>query len=348
LLQKLFGVTLLVWLVAPAWCDQLTLKNGDRITGKIVKKDGDKIAFKSDVFGDISVPWAAVTEVTSDEPLTVVLPDGRAVKGKLSTEEGKVVIAEPAARDTVPLTELTAARNDAEQKAYERFQEPRWIDLWAGYFDIGLSTARGNAKATTLTTAANAARVTRTDKTTLYFNQIFANATVDNKSQRTAEAVRGGWAYNHNVNPRIFVNVFNDYEYDAFQNLDLRFVAGGGLGYMAIKNDRQRLDLLGGAAYNRESFSTPLTRNSAEAYWGDDWSYNLSSISSLKQSFRMFNNLSDTGTYRINFDLSAVTTLKKWLSWQVTTSDRYLSNPVTGRQKNDILLTTGLRISFAR
>ena len=348
MLVKLIGVTLLVLLAAPAWCDQLTLKNGDRITGKIVKKDGDKIAFKSDVFGDISVPWSAVSEVASDEPLTVVLPSGRTVKGKLSTAEGKVVIAEPAAKDTVPLTDLTAARNDAEQKAYERLLEPRWADLWGGYFDIGLSTARGNAKATTLTTAANAARVTRTDKTTVYFNQIFANATVDNKSQRTAEAVRGGWAYNRNISSRMFLNFFNDYEYDAFQNLDLRFVAGGGLGFIAIKSDRQRLDLLGGGAYNRESFSTPLTRNSAEAYWGDDWNYKLSSVSSLKQSFRMFNNLSDTGAYRINFDLGAVTSLKKWLSWQVTASDRFLSNPVAGRQKNDLLLSTGLRISFAR
>ncbi len=348
MLQKLFGVTLLFGLTAPAWCDQLTLKNGDRITGKIVKKDGDKIAFKSDVFGDISVPWAAVTEVTSDDPLTVVLPDGRSVKGKLSTADGKVVIAEPAAKDIVPLTELNTARNDAEQKAYERLLAPRWTDLWGGYFDIGLSTARGNAKATTLTTAANASRVTRTDKSTLYFNQIFANATVDGKSQRTAEAVRGGWGYNRNVNARMFVNVFNDYEYDAFQNLDLRFVAGGGLGFITIKSERQRLDLLGGVAYNRESFSTPLTRNSAEAYWGDDWNYKVSSISALKQSFRMFNNLSDTGTYRMNFDLGAVTNIKKWLSWQLTASDRYLSNPVPGRQKNDILLSTGLRISFAR
>jgi len=43
-----------------------------------------------------------------------------------------------------------------------------------------------------------------------------------------------------------------------------------------------------------------------------------------------------------------VTRLKRWLSWQVTASDRLISDPVPGRKKNDILLTTGFRVSFAR
>jgi len=115
-----------------------------------------------------------------------------------------------------------------------------------------------------------------------------------------------------------------------------------------IKNDQTQLDLLGGAAYNREKFSAPLTRNSAELYWGDNLLHKFSKSTSLTQSFRMFNNMSELGEYRINFDLGAVTTLKKWLSWQLTVSDRYLSNPLPGRKQNDVLLTTGIRVSFSK
>jgi len=43
-----------------------------------------------------------------------------------------------------------------------------------------------------------------------------------------------------------------------------------------------------------------------------------------------------------------VTRLKRWLSWQLTASDRFISDPVGGRKKNDVLLTTGFRVSFAR
>jgi hypothetical protein len=68
----------------------------------------------------------------------------------------------------------------------------------------------------------------------------------------------------------------------------------------------------------------------------------------VTQSFRYFANLSFLGESRVNFDLSEVTVLKKWLAWHVTASDRYLSNPEFGRQRNDVLIATGLRLSFAR
>jgi hypothetical protein len=330
------------------FADQLTLKNGDRVTGKIVKKDGGKITIKTDLMGDVTIPWDAVTAIASDQPLTVVLPDGKSVAGKVSSAEGKMDVATATAVESAPLPQVSTIRNADEQKAYERLLHPRLLELWAGYFDLGLAAARGNAKTTTFTTAFNAVRETRTDKITLYYNQIYATATVDQKNAATAEAVRGGWAYNRNMNPRLFLNTFNDYEYDQFQSLNLRFVAGGGAGFAAIKKGNQELDLLAGAAYERENFSTPLTRSSAEVYWGDDYTHKLSAKTSLRQSFRMFNNLSDTGVYRMNFDLAASTNFRKWLAWQITASDRFLSNPVAGRQRNDILLSTGFRVNFAR
>ena len=61
-----------------------------------------------------------------------------------------------------------------------------------------------------------------------------------------------------------------------------------------------------------------------------------------------FVNLSDTGSYRVNFDLATVTALKKWLAWRVAISDRFLSNPVEGNQRNDLLISTGLRLTFTK
>ena len=49
----------------------------------------------------------------------------------------------------------------------------------------------------------------------------------------------------------------------------------------------------------------------------------------------------------MNFDISLLAAMKKWLSFQISASDRYLSDPVPGRKDNDILLTTGLRLTFA-
>ena len=328
--------------------DQVTLKNGDRITGQIVKKDGDKLTVKSELMGEVTIPWAAVTSITSSEPLLVVLPGGKPATGALSTSDGKLQVATPSGTETAPLAEVSAVRNADEQKQWERLQHPGPLDLWAGYVDVGLALARGNAQTSTFTTTFNATRATRTDKVTLQFNEIYATALISGQSAATAQAVRGGVDYNRNFGSRLFLDLFNQYEYDKFQDLDLRVVLGGGFGFKAVKSERSQLDLVGGLDYDRAQFSTPLTRNSAEGYFGDDWSYKLSGVSSLQQSFRIFPNFTSGGEYRMNFDLGAVTRLKKWLSWQVTASDRFISDPVAGRKKNDVLLTTGFRVTFAR
>jgi putative salt-induced outer membrane protein YdiY len=298
--------------------------------------------------GQVAVPWEAVTTVASDDPLTVVLPGDKAVLGRIAGSADRIEVTTESARETAAFGEIGAIRDAAQQRIYERFLHPGVFDLWTGYFDLGLSLARGNARTNTFTTAFSASRVTGSDKASLYFNQIYATATIDGQSDTSADAIRGGWAYTKNVSPRIFFNLFNDYEFDRFQDLDLRFVLGGGAGLNPIRNERARLDIPIGFAYNRESFSTPLIRHSGEAYWGDEFTYKLNSTTSLRQAYRMFHNLTDRGIYRINFDLGATTSIRNWIAWQVTASDRFLSNPVEGRKRNDVLLTTGFRFSIRR
>lgn len=349
---NLLAVLIALTVANLAFADQVVLKNGDRVTGEILKKDGDTLTIKSAHFGTITLPWAEVESVKAEQPLTVVLVDGETLKATLDTQDGKVEVESPGARQTVPPSNLATLRNAEEQAKYERFLRPGLLDLWTVTGSLNIAGAKGNAQTLTLTTPFAFARVSTSSKTTAYFNAIRSSATFDGVSEATAQAIRGGWTHSRNVTSNIFVNGFNDYEYDKFQSLDLRVVAGGGAGYDVWKGEDGRLALLGGAAWNRESFDPApepaFVRNSAEAYWGNDFAYRLNSHTTINQSFRMFNNLSDTGTYRMNFDAGATTSLTKWLVWNVSLSDRYLSNPVSGRQANDLLYSTGFGFTFAR
>ena len=327
--------------------DQITLKNGDRISGAVIKKDGDKLTIKNDFLGEVTMPWSAVTSVTSDTPLTVVLPAGSQVNGKVSTEGNTLAVQTPTRTATAPIGQVNAIRNSAEEALYERLLHPGWLDLWAGYADLGFALARGNARTTTLTTAFVANRVTNNDKTNIFFNQIYATARINNVNAATANAARGGISYDHNINPRWFYTLETLDEYDNFQNLDFRGVGGAGIGFHAIKTERTLLDFTIGGDYAHEAYSTGVTRNLAEINAGDSLSYKLTGVAALTQSFRIFE-APQSGQYRMNFDLGLQTTIRKWLSWQVTATDRYLSEPVFGRKRNDVLLTTGLRATFSR
>ena len=340
----------LTFLTSGLFADQVNLSNGDRVTGKLIKKDGDSLIVKTDLMGEVKILWKEVVSVSSKDPVTVVLTSGQSLVGpvNIDAKAEKVEVATAAATESARLSELVAIRDQETQRQYERLESPGLLDLWAGSIDFGLSGARGNARSNTFTTAVNASRETRTDKTSVYFRQVYSSALADGVQATTARAMRGGWWYDRNFTPRLIWNLFNDYEFDRFQDLDLRFVFGSGLGYSILKSERKRLDLLGGASYDHEEFSTPLTRNWVEAYWGDDFSLKLSPAMELQQKFRTFHSLSDPGEYRLNFDMSAVVNLKRWLAWQFTISDRFLSDPVEGNLRNDVLYTTGLRLRFAR
>ena len=339
-----------------ASADQVTLKNGDRLTGTIVKSDGKSLLLKTDSAGEVTVKWEAVSGIVSSQPLSVQLRNGQVVSGNVTTEDGKFEVA---TRDrgevAAPRDNVVAIRNAAEQSDYDRLRHPRITDLWSGLLDTGLSETRGNSALLAFNLAGKAARVSKRNKISLYSNIIYATDNTTPPSRTTANSIQGGARYDFNLKPRLFVFAIADFAYDEFQHLDLRSVLGGGLGYHVIKNENTTFDVLAGGDYDREKFSpnppltlTNTTRNVAEVLAGEELSWKLNNRVSLNERFSAFPNVSDLGQYRFQFDATAATKLKRWLSWQITVSDRYLSNPLPGLKSNDELLSTGLRLTFGK
>ena len=130
---------------------------------------------------------------------------------------------------------------------------------------------------------------------------------MNGKDSQTANAVSGEIAYDHNVSARLFINVFNDWQYDKFQGLDLKYVFGGGFGYHAVKTARSQLDVLGGFDYNHAKFDTPLIQSYGEYFVGDSYSLKLSRATSLVQTSAHFDDISKASAYRANFDIGAST-----------------------------------------
>jgi len=342
--------------------DQVTLKNGDHITGAIVKYDGKNLIIKSELAGDVTIPWANVTTVTSSQPLNVTLKDGQKIVGIVTTDGARFDVATKetgnvvAARDAV-----VGIRSEAEQKAYdteiERFRNPRLLDLWTGTFDLGFAETHGNANTETFTLGATAIRATSRDKITVNYNQIFSSSNASGTSLTTANAKRGGIAYNLNIAPKAFVFGLVNLENDEFQSLDLRFAPAGGFGYHAVKTPNTIFDINGGASFDKEFYAAPagspvgtagVTHSYAEVLVGEEFTHKFSKTVSMHEQLALYPNLTATGNYRMNFDISAVAAIKKWMSFHVSASDRYISNPLPGRKDNDILFTTGLRFTFAK
>jgi len=336
-----------------AFADHISLKNGDRLTGTITKSDQETLSIKSEFAGELKVQWAAIEAISSNQPLYITLKDGQVLAGVVNTINGRIEVqTTEVGKVTVSKDSIQLIRSKEEQAAYEaeinRARHPKLGDFWSGVVDAGFSMSRGNSETTTFSLSTQAARTTQTDRLGVYAASLLAKNKDKTTGQTvtTAKAVRGGVRYDFNLSERIFAFALTDFDHDTFQQLDLRLVLGGGLGLHAKKTEATRLDLFTGGALNQEYFSTGLSRKSGEALVGEELAHKLSKSTSLTERLVFYPNLSEFGEYRTTLDASAVTRLSRLLSWQVTLSDRYLSNPIPGIKKNDVLFNTGIRLTF--
>ena len=361
---ELFTLIAVFSLSAASFADQITLKNGDRLTGTVVKSDGKTIVLHTEAAGDVTIQLAAVTEIKTDQELHVSLKGGKTAVGPVTTTDGKIEIATKTAGTVEAATgDVTLIRNDAEQAAYDKSLHPGLTHGWNGGANVGFSLSRGNSESENLALAFNAVHPTLNDKITLYASSIYTKNDLPAPGSVAANLVTGGLRYDRNVNPRLFAFGAADFMSNALQYLDLRAAYTGGFGFHAIKSDKTTLNILGGLNFTHETYSNGaevlpvtappvfvsygVTHRFAALTLGEELNQKLGKSTVVTQNFYIYPNLQQTGQYRGTFNLGTVTKISKWLGWQNQFGDIYVSNPPIGSKNNDLILTTGLNFSFA-
>src|SRR6476620_4963090 len=249
--------------------DQVTLKNGDRLTGSIVRSDGKTLVLKTDLAGEVTITLADITNLTTDKTVYVALGNGQTVLGLVTTKDESGEIKASSGSVSINRGDVRAIRSEAEQKVYESTLNPGWLEQWTGGADFGIALTRGNSNTTNMALGLAMARETRRDKTSVYAAGIYNREKTAGVLRTVANTVRLGGRYDRDSNRKWFGYGFTDLERNGQQSLNLRWVLGGGIGYHAIRNERTRLDLLGGLAMNREYFDgSDNDRTSLEAQIG--------------------------------------------------------------------------------
>jgi hypothetical protein len=180
--------------------------------------------------------------------------------------------------------------------------------------------------------------------------------------QVIAHQITGGLRADINIRPRWFAYAATDFNSNALQNLDLQNVIDGGIGAHLIKTKNAQFDVFAGAGYNQEFFGAytlpnpappPATlafaavaQRNAVANVGEQFDAKLGSRSTFSETFNYFPNLSGPSGFQYRFNTVFSTAISKWLGWQFSLNDNFISNPPTGIKGNDLLLSTGLRLTF--
>ena len=215
---------------------------------------------------------------------------------------------------------------------------------------LGASLASGNTKANNLSLNADAVRATEQNKLSLYGNLQYARS----NGVTTADQLRLGTRYDHNLSARLFSFGGLDVDRNRFANLDLRAELSGGLGWHVIQSQRTTFDLFGGLGYVSDKYRSAMlvdgrvrdSYNYLSLRLGEESTHQFNDSTSIKQRLTLVPNLKNRGEFRATWDAGLAVAMSKSLNLNVGLSVAHNSDPGPGRKSTDTLLTTGVSIKF--
>src|SRR5579872_3223578 len=152
-IMRALALSLLFAMAAAAVAeDEVKLKNGDRITGKVKDLDGGKLTIETKEAGVIKIDWAQVASLKTDEPIKVKLATGETLEGKVSPgAEGRLKIE----------TQGAAAPVDVDYAKVAKINEPPVS--WHGKISAAGKITDGNTHEESFLVSAEASRESEVD-----------------------------------------------------------------------------------------------------------------------------------------------------------------------------------------
>lgn len=336
---------LILSLISSAFADEVMLKNGDRVSGKIVSQTDEGVVIETAYAGKITIITSHIEKIASEAIAAERLPATAAVE---SPESQPAAVRSASDRTAVKASPAKLA--PPPPPAPRLFGGARYwglTDGWEGNASIGFSYTSGNSRQSTATTGIRAVKTGGDDKLTVYTRSLWNSNRNSGQHITTQNAIWGGLRYDRNVNDRLFAFGSFDFERDRPKRLNFRSVLGGGLGHHTFKNETTELELIVGAAWNRTWQMGPNT-DTPEALTGNTLKHKFHDRLKLHQTFSFFQNFTDRNEFRFIFDTTITADITKRIGWQFTIGDRFNNDPLRNAKKNDFLFTTGLRWNFGR
>ena len=199
-----------------------------------------------------------VTSCTDAWADHLVLKNGDSLTGKVT-----VVSATDVTFETELVGRVTVKRTAIVALTSSQFSLDAPLPVpppaWQGAINAGWNVSRGNGETATIFTYATATRLGPSDRFALFGNYLFSNVGSGADAVTTAETVRGGARYDHDLTRATFTFGFVDAERDPPQLLEIRTVVGGGAGVHVRKTASSQFNLFAGVSYARDTYTEVVT-----------------------------------------------------------------------------------------
>jgi putative salt-induced outer membrane protein YdiY len=216
---------------------------------------------------------------------------------------------------------------------------------WNGDLSFGISVAKGNTDAFTLSFTF-AANKKLSEKFEWKNRGIFLGGRSDGvvNSQSLELTSTGEW----NHSPRFFSHYEIHGIHDRFRNFKYRIVPSIGVGYKLVQSEASELSLKSGLSETFTKFyNSGETASFAGVFIGNDFLWKISSSAEFKQLSSFGLDLSDTKHVLAQIEMSLSAAIVKNWAIKLSLIDKYDSAPETeGVKKNDLTFLTNISWKF--
>jgi len=321
--------------IAAARADEIVLANGDRISGKILRKENGTLTMKTPYAGELTIKWGDVRRISTDTPISLYLTDQSKIEGSLRSEEdGSIIITPDGAAPSapIPLAQVGVINPSAEISG-----EAAKI---TGHINAGLSSTSGNTQ--TRKMYADAENVIRRSGDRLSLGA--RGADTQDHSQQTESNWFGYIKYDRFFSKKWYGYANSDFENDRFKDIRLRATAGLGSGYQFLETPATNLSLEGGLTYVRTDFIVAPNDSYPAGRWAVKFDHRL--FGTKHQFFHMHEavvSLEDPSNVFVRSQTGLRIPLKDRLNATAQYNVDWDNKPTNGRVRTDkgLLLTLG-------
>jgi putative salt-induced outer membrane protein YdiY len=310
-----------------AEADVVVLKNGDRVTGRIIKMQEKRLEIDPGYADIMKIKWEDIRSITTEIPMSIQL-FGEAERPE-TVEEGRA--------------HRIYMRTLGEEGPI-RLEDVRAINLteqdYRGYITAGGNQTSGNTK----TQAFNISG-------TLTYRRLEHRYILDGKYNRAqannADTANNGALsvkYDYFVARRAYVGGFNLAETDQFQNLSLRNTSGVLLGYDLLDREHHYLSMGPGPAIVYQDFTTTAPTMTPSIAWNLRYQFMFRGDDVVFfHKHMVFKDVGHGSATRVNADQGIrVSILGTNWHVQFEIDLRYNSLPVADRKTTDTNVIFGL------
>jgi putative salt-induced outer membrane protein YdiY len=242
----------------PLMADELLMKDGSRLLGKVVKKEDDTLEFETSYAGIIKVKWIEVSQLTADAPVKVMLEDeSTLVAGEIRRTEEATLLETEADVPAQSVTPGTVAYINPEP-----WRTGEGVK-WTGLISIDLEVDRGNTDEDEFEVD-GATTIRR-----LHDRFTFSGRYEEDKTNGvlTTQEWKEGNKYDYFLTEKFYYGALLAFEHDKFSDLVLRTRVGPHVGYQFFESKDLNLDTNVGLLYVDENYNV----GEDDDFWSLGW-----------------------------------------------------------------------------